>query len=106
MVRRVGANGACTTLQRRGDIAEAAALFHEVRTWAERPDARQPGRRSSSLLAEARTHGACWASECWPPSEAIFPGEHLLLAAVNRAELEHDNVTVATALHQLGAVTR
>ena len=36
----------------------------------------------------------------------LSEAEHLLLAAVNRAELEHDNVTVATALHQLGAVTR
>ena len=49
---------------------------------------------------QPRTHGACWASGCWPPSEAIFSeAEHLLLAAVNRAELEHDNGTIATALH-------
>ena len=96
-----------TTLQQRGEVAEAEALFRDVRAWAERPDARQT--RATFFIALGGSPYArsllglgVLAAERGDLSEA----EHLLLAAVNRAELEHDNVTVATALHQLGAVTR
>ena len=96
-----------TTLQQRGEVAQAEALFRDVRAWAERPDARQT--RATFFIALGGSPYArsllglgVLAAERGDLSEA----EHLLLAAVNRAELEHDNGTVATALHQLGAVTR
>ena len=107
VVHALAQTALATTLQQRGEVAEAEALFRDVRAWAERPDARQTrAQRSSSPWRQpVRTEPAgprVLAAERGDLSEA----EHLLLAAVNRAELEHDNVTVATALHQLGAVTR
>jgi len=96
-----------TTLQRRGEVAQAETLFREVRAWAERPDARQT--RATFFIALGGSPYArsllglgVLAAERGDFSEA----EHLLLAALNRAELEHDNVTVATARQHLGVVTR
>jgi predicted ATPase/DNA-binding SARP family transcriptional activator len=95
-----------TTLHQRGAVAQAEALFRDVRAWAERPDARQT--RATFFIALGGSPYARSLLGLGTLAAArgdLSEAEHLLRAAMNRAELEHDNVTVATSLHQLDAVT-
>jgi predicted ATPase len=93
------------TLQRCGDVEEAVAVLGEVRAWAKRPDARQT--RATFFI----TLGGSPYARCLVGLGVLAGGrgelagaERLLLAGLDRGELEHDHATVAAAFEGLAAV--
>jgi predicted ATPase/DNA-binding SARP family transcriptional activator len=92
------------TLQRRGDVEEAEAVLNEVRAWAERPDARQT-RATFFITLGGSPHARCLVGlgVLTGGRGDLGGARRLLLAGLDRAELEHDNATVAAALEGLAA---
>jgi predicted ATPase/DNA-binding SARP family transcriptional activator len=92
------------TLRRSGGVAEAEALLTEVRAWAEQPDARQTRATFFITLGGSPYARSLVGLGALRAATGDLGGaERLLLAGLDRAELEHDHPAVAGALEELAA---
>jgi predicted ATPase len=96
--------GLAATLRQSGGVVEAEALLTGVRAWAEQPDARQTRATFFIVLGGSPYARSLVGLGALRAATGDLAGaERLLLAGLDRAELEHDHPAVAVALEELAA---